>query len=105
MQFALSRPDDEDTDPTSPPPNLEFLVVLSEFSFRLLDVDRTGTNGILTYLRGLLPEGVWEQLDDLGGWEPLRVYRNTLVKDHTATDSHNQSMTNCICLLVIVYSI
>ena len=71
--FALSRPDGDDN-PLSPPPNLEFLLVLSEFSPRLLEVDRTGKKGVAVYLQGQLEEKMEGRVD----WEALRAYQGSL---------------------------
>ena len=49
INFALTRP--EDHTPGAPPPYIQFLSVLGEFSNRLLDVDRTGKKGVLVYLQ------------------------------------------------------
>ena len=87
IQFALSRQDGQSD--TEPPSNLEFLLVLAEFSFRLLEVDRTGRKGVLAYLETQLPEGIWEQVEGLSDWEPLRIYRSSLAKE--STDGHNLS--------------
>ena len=61
--------------------NLDFLEVLAEFSWRLLEVDRTGKKGVLAYLQGLLPQ---EHKGEGGGhkgeeWRSLNMYRNSLV--------------------------
>lgn len=94
--FALSRPD-EDADPLSPPPNLEFLLVLSEFSPRLLEIDRTGKKGVAVYLQGQLGEGVEEEVEGRPEWEPLRVYRGTL--ESREKESANQSKNETTQLL------
>lgn len=78
--FALSKSpgkkEEEEEDPLAPPPHLDFLLVLSEFSFRLLDVDRHGNKGVIPYLKSQVPGEVWEE----GGeeWESFRIYRNSL---------------------------
>ncbi len=59
-----------------PPPNLDFLYVLSEFSHRLLMVDRCGERGVLPFLLKQLPEGQFKRIQDskLPGWDPLIAY-------------------------------
>ena len=51
IQFALSRPDGQPAADGAPPPYLDFLTVLGEFSNRLLEVDKTGKKGVLVYLQ------------------------------------------------------
>ena len=89
--FALSRPD-EDDEPLSPPPNLEFLLVLSEFSPRLLEIDRTGKKGVAVYLQGQLGE----EVEGMPEWEALRVYQGTLEtrEKESANQSKNETLTN-----------
>ena len=86
--FALSRPN-EDDEPLSPPPNLEFLLVLSEFSPRLLEIDRIGKKGVAVYLQGQLGEGVEEEVEGMPEWEALRVYQGSL--ETREKESANQS--------------
>ena len=86
--FALSRPN-EDDEPLSPPPNLEFLLVLSEFSPRLLEIDRIGKKGVAVYLQGQLGEGVEEEVEGMPEWEALRMYQGTL--ETREKESANQS--------------
>lgn len=45
IKFALSREEEEEEE-DAPPPNLVFLDVLTEFSYRLLDIDRKGQKGL-----------------------------------------------------------
>ena len=47
IKYALScdGDDDEETGDDAPP-NLPFLDILSEFSFRLVQVDKTGSKGV-----------------------------------------------------------
>jgi len=71
--FALSQPDG-DGDPLAPPPNLDFLLVLSEFSPRLLEVDRIGKKGVAVYLQKQLEEKVEGRVE----WDALTVYQGTL---------------------------
>lgn len=76
--FALTRHDVEDCDPYTPPPYLDFLLVLTEFCHRLLYVDRVGENsGVLPFLCKQLPQGLMEKVKKkkLKGWESLAVYR------------------------------
>ena len=50
ISFVLSsRPDDHVAG--APPPYIDFLTVLGEFSNRLIEVDRTGKKGVLVYLQ------------------------------------------------------
>ena len=86
--FALSRPN-EDDEPLSTPPNLEFLLVLSEFSPRLLEIDRIGKKGVAVYLQGQLGEGVEEEVEGMPGWEALRLYQGSL--ETREKESANQS--------------
>lgn len=86
--FALSRPN-EDDEPLSPPPNLEFLLVLSEFSPRLLEIDRIGKKGVAVYLQGQLGEGVEEEVEGVPEWEALRLYQGSL--ETREKESANQS--------------
>ena len=61
---------------SKPPPNLDFLLILSEFSHRLLMVDRSGDRGVLPFLMKQLPEGQFKRIQEKksGGWEPLLTY-------------------------------
>lgn len=75
--FAMSRHNvSGSVDHTKPPPNLEFLSILSEFSPRLLMVDRCGERGVLPFLLKQLPEGQFKliQQGKFTGWEPLLAY-------------------------------
>ena len=91
--FALSRPN-EDDEPLSPPLNLEFLLVLSEFSPRLLEIDRTGKKGVAVYLQSQLGEGVEEEVEGMPEWEALRVYQGTLEtrEKESANQSKNETL-------------
>lgn len=51
IHFALSRPDSHTVADGTPPPYVDFLSVLGEFSNRLLEVDKTGKKGVLVYLQ------------------------------------------------------
>ncbi|CAI7999749.1 Cohesin subunit SA-2 [Geodia barretti] len=82
INFALTRP--EDHTPGAPPPYIQFLSVLGEFSNRLLDVDRTGKKGVLVYLQERLGEGGWEVGRD--GWTPLHLFRNMLAGGDGSVD-------------------
>ena len=59
-----------------PPPNLDFLMLLSEFSHRLLMVDRCGERGVLPFLMKQLPQGQFQQIQEgkMKGWAPLLAY-------------------------------
>lgn len=85
--FALSRPgDDEDADPYTPPPYLDFLLVLTEFCHRLLYVDRVGENsGVVPFLYKQLPSDLIDKVrrKELRGWEPLAVYRDLTLPQQT----------------------
>lgn len=61
---------------SKPPPNLDFLYILTEFSHRLLMVDRTGERGVLPFLMKQLPQGQFKRIEEgkLAGWEPLMTY-------------------------------
>ena len=75
--FAMSRHKvSGSVDHTKPPPNLDFLLILSEFSPRLLMVDRCGERGVLPFLFKQLPEGQFKQIQQgkFNGWEPLLAY-------------------------------
>ena len=49
ITFALSHP--EGLVEGAPPPYVDFLSVLGEFSNRLLEVDKTGKKGVLVFLQ------------------------------------------------------
>lgn len=75
--FALSRGHEvAEVDHSKPPPNVDFLLILSEFSHRLLVVDRCGERGVLPFLMKQLPEGQFKRIQDgrLAGWQPLLTY-------------------------------
>ena len=75
--FAVSRPD-TDSDPYTPPPFLDFLLVLIEFCHRLLYVDRVGENsGVLPFLIKQLPPDLIGKVrkKEIKGWESLVLYR------------------------------
>ena len=85
--FALSRPgDNEDADPYTPPPYLDFLLVLTEFCHRLLYVDRVGENsGVVPFLFKQLPSDLIDKVrrKELRGWEPLAIYRDLTLPQQT----------------------
>ena len=91
ITFALQQLEDTVGDAPTPPPNLDFLQILSEFSYRLLEVDRSGKKGVATYLEDQLPEGLWGRVEGLAEWEPLRSYFSTLTGREQATDTANLS--------------
>lgn len=73
-------PETDEFESAEPPPNLDFLVILNEFSHRLLMVDRTGDKGVIPFLKEHLPNGLIEAIQDkrLEGWGSLLTYyRNT----------------------------
>ena len=76
--FSMSRHETagQAVNHSKPPPHLDFLTVLSEFSHRLLMVDRCGERGVLPFLLKQLPEGQLKRIQDskLPGWEPLLAY-------------------------------
>lgn len=61
---------------SKPPPHLDFLLILMEFSHRLLMVDRSGERGVLPFLMKQLPEGQFKRIQEkkLASWEPLLAY-------------------------------
>lgn len=84
IQFALSGVDSDlslaEVKEMDPPPNIDFLMILNEFSHRLLAVDRTGEKGVIAFLMEHLPEGVMTAVQNkkLEGWDSLLYYyRNT----------------------------
>ena len=75
--FAVTRPDPE-SDPYTPPPYLDFLIILTEFCHRLLFVDRVGENsGVLPFLIKQLPQDLVGKIrkKEIKGWESLAFYR------------------------------
>ena len=83
--FAMSRKPGElggRVDHNKPPPHLNFLFILSEFSYRLLAVDRCGERGVIPFLMKQLPEGQLKRIKEgkFPGWDAfLAYYRNTQV--------------------------
>lgn len=63
-------------DHSKPPPHLDFLFILVEFSHRLLVVDRCGDKGVLPFLTKQLPEGRFKKIQEEkpASWEPLITY-------------------------------
>ena len=72
INFALTRP--EDHTPGAPPPYIQFLSVLGEFSNRLLDVDRTGKKGVLVYLQVSLNSRFWLYLRFTSFWFDRNIF-------------------------------
>ena len=69
IQFALSEQHEDD--PMVPPPNLSFLLVLSEFTFRLILVEK---RSLLQLLHSQLPRGHYQRVEALPEWDALRAY-------------------------------
>jgi cohesin complex subunit SA-1/2 len=75
--FATNPPKNSN-DPTGPPPNLAFLEIAAEFTKKLLKQDK---RTVLQFLDRVLTV---ERLSSRGReWEPLVLYRNTLVHGET----------------------
>ena len=75
--FALSRQGSgKKVDYNKPPPHLNFLFILAEFSHRLLAVDRSGERGVLPFLMKQLPEGQFKRIKGgkCAGWDALLAY-------------------------------
>lgn len=84
IQFALSGLECdftvEELKDVDPPSNVDFFMILNEFSHRLLAVDRTGKTGVISFLNEQLPEGVIKAIQHkkLQGWDSLLIYyKNT----------------------------
>lgn len=60
----------------TPMPHLDFLEVVSEFSYHLIDVDR---RGVVAFLQSQLPEGVMERVEKDPAWKPFIAFKKTLV--------------------------
>ncbi len=73
-----------------PPPNIDFLMILNEFSHRLLAVDRTGERGVVSFLDDQLPEGLVQCIKNktVQGWDSLMFYHR-----HTSTAPVNKGRT------------
>ncbi len=76
-----------------PPPNIDFLMILNEFSIRLLAVDRTGEKGVVSFLEKQLPGGLLTAIKDkvVQGWDSLMFYHR-----HTSTVPTNKGRTTGI---------
>lgn len=76
--FSMSRETKRSgpVDHSKPPPHLDFLFILVEFSHRLLVVDRCGDKGVLPFLTKQLPEGRFKKIQEEkpASWEPLITY-------------------------------
>ena len=75
--FAMSRHETTgEVDHSKPPPHVDFLLILAEFSHRLLVVDRCGERGVLPFLMKQLPEGQFKRIlaGKMAGWDPLVAY-------------------------------
>ncbi|XP_032234908.2 cohesin subunit SA-1 isoform X2 [Nematostella vectensis] len=89
IKYSLSRPQGKRQSPKKaegPPPNLAFLDILGEFSFRLIQQDKSGRNGILAFLEDQAKEKLQMTGDP---WKPLITYRNSLV-GHEEEDNEQQ---------------
>ncbi|XP_073520534.1 cohesin subunit SA-2-like isoform X2 [Phyllobates terribilis] len=78
IEFAFKEPAAQDS---LPPPNLPFLVLISEFSSKLLRADKRLVYG---YLQRFASEQM--MLCKGAGWHPLTVYSNSLL-DHDEESS------------------
>ncbi|XP_056411819.1 cohesin subunit SA-2-like isoform X2 [Hyla sarda] len=81
IEFAFKEPVTEDT---LPPPNLPFLMLISEFSSKLLRADKRLVYGYLQRFANeqmLLCKGA--------GWHPLIIYSNSLL------DNHDEESSSC----------
>lgn len=81
IEFAFKEPATEDN---LPPPNLPFLMLISEFSSKLLRADKRLVYG---YLQRFANEQM--MLCKGGGWHPLTVYSNSLL------DNHDEESSSC----------
>ncbi|XP_066435756.1 cohesin subunit SA-2-like isoform X2 [Eleutherodactylus coqui] len=81
IEFAFKEPATEDS---LPPPNLPFLMLISEFSSKLLRADKRLVFG---YLQRFASEQM--MLCKGAGWHPLTVYSNTLL------DNHDEESSSC----------
>ncbi|XP_069613970.1 cohesin subunit SA-2-like isoform X2 [Ranitomeya imitator] len=78
IEFAFKEPAAQDS---LPPPNLPFLLLISEFSSKLLRADKRLVHG---YLQRFASEQM--MLCKGAGWHPLTVYSNSLL-DHDEESS------------------
>ncbi|XP_069826922.1 cohesin subunit SA-2-like isoform X2 [Dendropsophus ebraccatus] len=83
IEFAFKEPATEDT---LPPPNLPFLILISEFSSKLLRADKRLVYG---YLQRFANEQM--MLCKGAGWHPLIVYSNSLLDNHDEESSTSGS--------------
>ncbi len=101
VQFALegldSRLSLDEVLAMDPPPNIDFLMILNEFSPRLLAVDRTGEKGVISFLESQLPNGLMEAVKEkmVEGWDSLMFYHR-----HTSTVSSSKGRTPGITIAV-----
>ena len=73
MIYALACPNGDEDDA---PPHLDFLEVVSEFSYHLIDVDR---KGLVAFLQSQLTEGTVERIEKHPAWKWLMAFKKTLV--------------------------
>ncbi|XP_028518614.1 cohesin subunit SA-1 [Exaiptasia diaphana] len=66
------------------PPNLTFLDILNEFTFRLIHQDKVGKNGVLQYLEKEAGEMLKMKGND---WAPLINYRGNLLGNQEGEDN------------------
>ncbi|KAM3934220.1 cohesin subunit SA-2-like [Leptodactylus fuscus] len=81
IEFAFKEPATEDS---LPPPNLPFLMLISEFSSKLLRADKRLVYG---YLQRFVSEQM--MLCKGAGWHPLTVYSNSLL------DNPDEESSSC----------
>ncbi|XP_040281099.1 cohesin subunit SA-2-like isoform X1 [Bufo bufo] len=81
IEFAFKEPATEDS---LPPPNLPFLMLISEFSSKLLRADKRLVYG---YLQRFASEQM--MLSKGAGWHPLILYSNSLL------DNHDEESSSC----------
>lgn len=102
IKFALQRENDEDI--LTPPPQLDFIEVIAEFSFRLVNVDISGDKGMyviynlisrvilsiirLSFLKEQFEDHPLNEITELDGWEPLNNYITSLNRQEGA-ESHD----------------
>lgn len=72
--FAVQQTEGVPEDPSSPPPNLAFLEILSEFTNKLLKQDK---RVVLNFLNRRISAGMPSSRGE--DWQPLLAYRNSLV--------------------------
>ncbi|KAL5476327.1 hypothetical protein EMCRGX_G026256 [Ephydatia muelleri] len=81
MIYALACPNGDEDDA---PPHLDFLEVVSEFSYHLIDVDR---KGLVAFLQSQLTEGTVERIEKHPAWKWLMAFKKTLVDPEHAKGS------------------